>query len=46
MSSEEPKSYWQPFLGDVCGLRPADLGDLTPSQLDGCRDYFDAKMGG
>ncbi len=45
MSSEPPETYWRPFLGDVCNLRPCDLGGLTPYQLDECRDYFDAKMG-
>jgi hypothetical protein len=36
--SELPASYWQPFLGD--------LGDLTPQQLDACRDYLDERNKG
>ncbi len=41
-----PESYWQPFLGDVCGLRPCDLADLTPQKMDACWDYMEAKFGG
>jgi len=30
---EKPESYWTPRIGEVCHLRPTDLGDLTPNQL-------------
>lgn len=40
-----PESYWQPFLGDVCGLRPCDLADLTPQKMDACWDYAEGKNG-
>ena len=32
----DPRLYWSPGLGDRCGLRPDDMGDLTPDQLMDC----------
>ena len=32
---DPPESYWWPALGHVCHLRPSDVRDLTPAQLNG-----------
>jgi hypothetical protein len=34
-----PESYWQPWLGDHCGIRPPDVADLTARQLMDCYEY-------
>lgn len=34
-----PESYWRPWLGHFCALRPEDVGDLTPAQLNACFDF-------
>lgn len=39
-----PSTYWKPFLGEL-SLRPSDLGELTPQQLDGCYDHYTTKAG-
>lgn len=39
-----PELYWQPWLGEL-GLRPSDLADLTPQQMDACFDYVEKKRG-
>lgn len=36
---EEPRSYWQPWLGDWFSLRPADMADMTPGQLSACHKH-------
>lgn len=36
---DRPISYWQPWLGDHCGLAAADIADLSPRQLMDCYDY-------
>lgn len=40
--SEPPESYWFPTLGNSYrgpGLRPSDLGDLTPAQLYAAAEF-------
>jgi hypothetical protein len=34
-----PDRYWQPWLGEACGVRPCDIGDLTPHQLLACHKW-------
>lgn len=37
----EPQAYWQPWLGHWFHLRPQDMQDLTPQQLDECVDFVE-----
>ena len=42
LAGEPPETYWQPWLGHICHLRPQDLGEMTPYQLEACREYAEA----
>lgn len=35
------RSFWNPGLGHWFGLRPDDMGALTPFQLDACREFIE-----
>ena len=41
----EPETIWDARLG-LFGIRPADVGDMSPAQLVGCADLFAAMYGG
>lgn len=34
-------TYWFAGLGHWCHLRPCDLGDLTPQQMDDCMTFIE-----
>jgi hypothetical protein len=36
---EYPPLYWRPWLGAEFSLRPSDIGEITPAQLDACREF-------
>ena len=41
----DPAGLWDARLG-LFGVRPADVGDMSPAQLLGCVDLFAAMYGG
>jgi hypothetical protein len=32
-------------VGDACGLKPSDLGDITPEQMNGIFDHYKNRIG-
>jgi hypothetical protein len=42
----KPREMWQPALGHVFGVRPCDMADLTPDELEAMCDYLNALASG